>query len=107
MKQCLRQKIYSQKFSAETLVGWTTISNRRKYYWIELTQLHKKDKYKLVVSALALILGTKVPTTSKSYWIVAVSIITIFVQTSLPLRAQMNLEGEIRRTGGTGETRGT
>jgi Carbohydrate-selective porin, OprB family/S-layer homology domain len=106
VKQCLRQKIYSQKFSAETLVGWTTISNRRKYYWIELTQLHKKDKYKLVVSALALILGTKVPTTSKSYWIVVVSIITIFVQMSLPLKAQINLKGEIRRTGGTGETRG-
>ena len=97
MKQCLRQRIYSQKFSAQNLVGCKTISNRRKFYWIELTRSHKKDKYKLVVSALALILGTKVPTTTnKSYWIVAVSIITTFVQTCLPLRAQMNIEGEIR-----------
>ena len=105
MKQCLRQRIYSQKLSSENLVACKIISNRRKFYCIELTQLHKKDKYKLVVSALALILGTKVPTTSelmcqlrKSYWIVAVSIITTFVQTCLPLRAQMNLEGETIET---------
>ena len=96
MKQCLRQRIYSQKLSAETLIGCKIISNRRKFYWIELTQSHKKHKYKLVVSAKALILGTKVPTTSKimcqfrkSYWIVLLSIITTFIQTSLPLKAQI------------------
>ncbi|WP_029637304.1 MULTISPECIES: iron uptake porin [Nostocales] len=108
MKQCLRQKINSQKLSSENLVGCKIISNRRKFYWLELTRSHKKDKYKLVLSALALILGTKVPTTSKSYWIVALSIITTLLQTCLPLKAQMNLEGETRETRGQGDkgTRG-
>ncbi|MGI2905972.1 hypothetical protein AABK37_21970, partial [Hassallia sp. VBCCA 56010] len=78
MKQCLRQRIYSQKLSVENLVGCKIISNRRKFYWI-----------------------------------VAVSIITTFVQTCLPLKAQMNIEGETRETRETGgqgdslETRGT
>ncbi|MGI8499594.1 MAG: iron uptake porin [Hassallia sp.] len=53
MKQCLRQRIYSQKLSAEAFVGCKIISNRRKFYWI-----------------------------------VALSIITAFLQKSLPLRAQ-------------------
>jgi hypothetical protein len=34
VKQCLRQRIYSQKLSVEALVGCKIISNRRKFYWI-------------------------------------------------------------------------
>ncbi len=72
MKECLRQRIYSQKLSSENLVGCKTISNRRKFYWI-----------------------------------VALSIITSSVQTCLPLKAQMNLEGETREARGTRGTRET
>jgi hypothetical protein len=53
VKQCLRQRIYSQKLSAETLVGCKILSNRLKFYWI-----------------------------------VPLSIITTFVQTGLPIKAQ-------------------